>query len=80
MIRGRTLIQFRPTDQCPRARSFLEVLGPRATQNLGSTRCRLVAYVMPHNQAFVKRYDSPREAVYLKSRNSHSVSGIRKPM
>ncbi len=59
-------IQFRPVDPNVRVRgSFLEVLGPPRYPKLGfDSHAGWMAYVMPHGQAFVKRYASPRDAVY----------------
>lgn len=59
-------IMFRPTDPNVRVRGqFLEVLGPPRYPKLGfDTNAGWFAYVMPHGQAFVKRYASPRDAVY----------------
>jgi hypothetical protein len=59
-------IMFRPTDPNVRLRGqFLEVLGPTRYPKLGfDSNAGWFAYVMPHGQAFVKRYASPRTAVY----------------
>ncbi len=59
-------IQFRPVDPNVRVRgAFLEVLGPPRFPKLGfDSHAGWMAYVMPHGQAFVKRYASPRDAVY----------------
>ncbi len=59
-------IQYRPTDPNVRTRgAFLEVLGPTRYPKLGfDSNGGWFAYVMPHGQAFVKRYASPRDAVY----------------
>ncbi|MSU23676.1 MAG: hypothetical protein EXS32_07625 [Opitutus sp.] len=59
-------IQFRPVDPNVRQRgAFLEVLGPPRFPKLGfDSNAGWFAYVMPHGQAFVKRYASPRDAVY----------------
>jgi hypothetical protein len=59
-------IQFRPVDPNVRVRgNFLEVLGPTRYPKLGfDSNAGWFAYVMPHGQAFVKRYASPRDAVY----------------
>ena len=59
-------IQFRPSDPNVRVRgAFLEVLGPTRYPKLGfDSYAGWFAYVMPHGQAFVKRYASPRDAVY----------------
>ena len=59
-------ILFRPTDPNVRRRgAFLEVLGPTRYPKLGfDSHAGWFAYVMPHHQAFVKRYASPRDAVY----------------
>ena len=59
-------IILRPTDPNVRMRgSFLEVLGPPKFPKLGfDSNAGWFAYVMPHNQAFVKRYPSPKDGVY----------------
>lgn len=59
-------ILFRPTDPNIRQRGqFLEVLGPTKYPKLGfDSNAGWFAYVLPHDQAFVKRYASPRDAVY----------------
>ncbi len=59
-------IQFRPVDPNVRQRGgFMEVLGPPKYPKLGfDSNAGWFAYVMPHGQAFVKRYASPRDAVY----------------
>ena len=59
-------IQLRPTDPNVRIRgTFLEVLGPTRYPKLGfDSNAGWMAYVMPHDQVFVKRYASPRDAVY----------------
>ena len=59
-------IQFRPVDPNVRVRgAFLEVLGPTRFPKLGfDSHAGWFAYVMPHGQAFVKRYASPVDAVY----------------
>jgi hypothetical protein len=59
-------ILYRPTDPNVRQRGqFLEVLGPTRYPKLGfDSHAGWFAYVMPHDQAFVKRYASPRDAVY----------------
>jgi hypothetical protein len=59
-------IQFRPSDPNVRQRgAFLEVLAPPRFPKLGfDSHVGWCAYVLPHGQAFVKRYDSPRDAVY----------------
>lgn len=59
-------ILFRPTDPSIRLRgAFLEVLGPARYPKLGfDSHAGWFAYVMPHDQAFVKRYASPRDGVY----------------
>jgi hypothetical protein len=59
-------IQFRPVDPNVRVRGrFLEVLGPTRYPKLGfDSYAGWLAYVMPHDQVFVKRYASPRDAVY----------------
>ncbi len=59
-------IMYRPSDPNVRVRgSFLEVLGPTRYPKLGfDSHAGWFAYVMPHGQAFVKRYASPRDGVY----------------
>jgi hypothetical protein len=59
-------IIIRPQDSQVRQRgSYLEVLGPTRYPKLGfDSNAGWFAYVMPHGQAFVKRYDSPRDGVY----------------
>jgi hypothetical protein len=59
-------IILKPTDPNVRQRGdFLEVLGPTKFPKLGfDSNAGWFAYVMPHGQAFVKRYPSPRGAVY----------------
>jgi hypothetical protein len=59
-------IILRPADPNVRRRgNFLEVLGPTRQPKLGfDSNAGWFAYVMPHNQAFVKRYSSPSDAVY----------------
>jgi len=59
-------ILYRPTDPNVRQRGqFLEILGPTRYPKLGfDSHAGWFAYVMPHDQAFVKRYASPRDAVY----------------
>ena len=59
-------ILFRPTDPNVRLRGeFIEVLGPTRYPKLGfDSHAGWFAYVMPHDQAFVKRYASPPDAVY----------------
>jgi hypothetical protein len=56
----------RPTDPNVRMRGdFLEVLGSTRLPKLGfDSNAGWFAYVMPHNQAFVKRYPSPKDGVY----------------
>src|SRR6185436_12894095 len=59
-------ILLRPTDPNVRRRGkFLEVLGPTRQPKLGfDSNAGWFAYVMPHHQAFVKRYPSPPDGVY----------------
>jgi hypothetical protein len=59
-------IILRPTDPNVRRRGkFLEVLGPTRQPKLGfDSNAGWFAYVMPHHQAFVKRYPSPPDGVY----------------
>lgn len=59
-------IQFRPVDPNVRIRgNFLEVLGPPRYPKLGfDSHAGWMAYAMPHDQVFVKRYASPRDGVY----------------
>jgi len=59
-------ILLKPADPNVRQRgSFLEVLAPAKLPKLGfDSNAGWFAYVMPHGQAFVKRYPSPKEAVY----------------
>ena len=59
-------IIVRPTDPNVRMRgNFLEVLGPARLPKLGfDSNAGWFAYVMPHEQAFVKRYPSPKDGVY----------------
>ena len=59
-------ILLKPTDPNVRQRgNFLEVLAPPKFPKLGfDTNAGWFAYVMPHDQAFVKRYPSPKNAVY----------------
>ncbi len=59
-------IIYNPKDPNVRVRGqFLEVLGPPLYPKLGfDSNAGWFAYVMPHGQAFVKRYASPRDAVY----------------
>jgi hypothetical protein len=59
-------ILFRPVDANVRQRgNFLEILGPTRYPKLGfDSHAGWFAYVMPHGQAFVKRYASPPDAVY----------------
>ncbi|MDP3069140.1 MAG: hypothetical protein Q8N18_02575 [Opitutaceae bacterium] len=63
---GEPAIQTRPVDPNVRLRgSFVEVLGPPRFPKIGfDSHAGWFAYVMPHGQAFVKRYASPRDAVY----------------
>lgn len=59
-------ILLRPADPNVRRRGdFLEVLAPPSLPKLGfDSHAGWFAYVMPHGQAFVKRYPSPKDAVY----------------
>ena len=59
-------IILKPTDPNVRMRgNFLEVLGPTKQPKLGfDSNAGWFAYVMPHDQAFVKRYPSPKDGVY----------------
>lgn len=59
-------IILRPTDPNVRMRGeFLEVLGPTRQPKIGfDSNAGWFAYVMPHGQAFVKRYPSPKQGVY----------------
>ncbi len=59
-------IILKPTDPNVRMRGhFLEVLGPTKQPKLGfDSNAGWFAYVMPHDQAFVKRYPSPKDGVY----------------
>lgn len=59
-------ILLKPTDPNVRQRGdFLEVLAPPKFPKLGfDSNAGWFAYVMPHGQAFVKRYPSPKDAVY----------------
>lgn len=59
-------ILIKPTDPNVRQRgNFLEVLAPPRFPKLGfDSNAGWFAYVMPHSQAFVKRYASPKDAVY----------------
>jgi len=59
-------IILRPTDPNVRMRgNFLEVLGPTKQPKLGfDSNAGWFAYVMPHDQAFVKRYPSPKDGVF----------------
>ena len=59
-------IILKPTDPNVRLRgNFLEVLGPTKQPKLGfDSNAGWFAYVMPHDQAFVKRYPSPKDGVY----------------
>lgn len=59
-------IIVRPTDPNVRMRGkFLEVLGPTRQPKLGfDSNAGWFAYVLPHDQAFVKRYPSPKDGVY----------------
>jgi hypothetical protein len=45
--------------------NFLEVRGPTRLPKLGfDSNAGWFAYVMPHDQAFVKRFPSPKDGVY----------------
>ena len=45
--------------------NFLEVRGPTRFPKLGfDSNAGWFAYVMPHDQAFVKRFPSPKDGVY----------------
>jgi hypothetical protein len=59
-------IMLKPTDPNVRQRgNFLEVLAPTQFPKLGfDSHAGWMAYVMPHGQAFVKRYPSPEDGVY----------------
>ena len=59
-------IILKPTDPNVRMRgNFLEVLGPTRQPKLGfDSNAGWFAYVMPHDQAFVKRYPSPKDGVF----------------
>jgi Domain of unknown function (DUF4380) len=59
-------IMLKPTDPNVRQRgNFLEVLAPTQFPKLGfDSNAGWMAYVMPHGQAFVKRYPSPKDGVY----------------
>lgn len=59
-------IMLKPEDPNVRQRGgFIEVLAPPAFPKLGfDSNAGWFAYVMPHGQAFVKRYPSPKDAVY----------------
>jgi hypothetical protein len=59
-------ILLQPTDPNVRQRGpFLEVLGPTRFPKLGfDSNAGWFAYVMPHGQAFIKRYSSPKDGVY----------------
>lgn len=59
-------ILLRPSDPNVRQRGdFVEVLAPPKFPKLGfDSNAGWFAYVMPHGQAFVKRYPSPKDAVY----------------
>jgi hypothetical protein len=59
-------ILLKPTDPNVRQRgNFLEVLAPPKFPKLGfDSNAGWFAYVMPHGQAFVKRYPSPKDATY----------------
>ena len=63
---GEHAIILKPTDPNIRMRGdFLEVLAPPRLPKIGfDTHAGWFAYVMPHGQAFVKRFASPPEAVY----------------
>jgi len=69
-------ILFRPTDP-QRARARRVSGGPRPTRypKLGfDSHAGWFAYVMPHDQAFVKRYASPRERGVSRGRRSDALS------
>jgi len=59
-------ILLKPTDPNVRQRgNFIEVLAPPQFPKLGfDSNAGWCAYVMPHGQAFVKRYPSPKDGVY----------------
>jgi hypothetical protein len=59
-------ILYEPADPNVRQRGpFLEILAPAVSAKLGfDSNAGWMAYVMPHSQAFVKRYPSPKEGVY----------------
>jgi hypothetical protein len=59
-------ILLRPTDPNVRLRgNFLEVRGPTRFPKLGfDSNAGWFAYVMPHDQALVKRFPSPKDGVY----------------
>ena len=59
-------ISLKPEDPHVRVRGdVLEVLAPAKFPKLGfDSNAGWMAYVMPHGQAFVKRFPSPKDAVY----------------
>lgn len=59
-------ISLKPEDPNVRVRGdFLEVLAPAKFPKLGfDSNAGWMAYVMPHSQAFVKRFPSPKDGVY----------------
>ena len=59
-------LSLKPEDPNVRMReNFLEVLAPPQFPKLGfDSNAGWMAYVMPHGQAFVKRYPSPKDGVY----------------
>lgn len=59
-------ILLKPADPNVRQRvNFIEVLAPPQFPKLGfDSNAGWFAYVMPHGQAFVKRYPSPKDGVY----------------
>jgi hypothetical protein len=63
---GEHAIILKPTDPNVRMRGdFLEVLGPTRLPKLGfDSHAGWFAYVMPHGQAFVKRFAAPVDAAY----------------
>ena len=63
---GEPSILTKPVDPNVRQRgAFLEVLGPPRFPKMGfDSHAGWFAYVMPHGQAFVKRYAAPRDGVY----------------
>lgn len=60
------VILLKPNDPNVRQRgNYLEVLAPPRFPKLGfDSNAGWFAYVMPHGQAFVKRYPSPKDGVY----------------